>query len=658
MTDCFRLDDKITLLPVVHRSGNHARAVERWLLERKIDCIAVPLPPSFRESVLAGVEQLPAISVVIQAPSAAAKWNASEWKGSEEFDASEYDSGDSDDSEDSADWEESDSPLDSSIRNQHSFVPIDPCQSVIAAIRFAIGERIPVRFIDMETDLFEGDEEGFTPDCYALSQVTLEAFSTAILPSIARPKSEQVNERIHWMAKRLLSLRARYENIVMLCDIHHWPWLREAYQLALAKDAHDLEPYEHDEPAVNHSVVENSLVFMLSELPYITAVYEQSRSQLDDSPFESYIDGIKKLLLSARASYLADFGKRARRISPFLLSQCLKYIRNLSLVNHRLTPDMYTIVMAAKQTFGDSYAVHVAETIKDYAFQEPLSWASVKMGIGKMELPDGEIVPAVSRLGEGMFEWRSLDLTRKPPKEDLKEWQKAWNPYQQCSWLPEDAKIENFRTRVVDRAQAILGADLARSEKFTTSIMDGLDIRETLRHWHEGELYVKIQPPSIGKLDACVLMFDPTPSPEVYDWRATWYAEYEWESTLAFYATNFHKEIIGPGIGVANYGAALFLFPPRPIEDIWTDRALEFADTLEDRIIAAACLHSRSRQVALMSPMSPTVRWRQIAKRFGKSLVHVPMSHFSDEKIAELRTVHVLNGKQVRSYAAHFIRNI
>jgi hypothetical protein len=109
---------------------------------------------------------------------------------------------------------------------------------------------------------------------------------------------------------------------------------------------------------------------------------------------------------------------------------------------------------------------------------------------------------------------------------------------------------------------------------------------------------------------------------------------------------------------VANYGAALFLFPPRPIEDIWTDRGLEFADTLEDRIIAAACLHSRARQVALMSPIPPTVRWRQIAKRFGKSLVHVPMSQFSDEKIAELRTVHVLNGKQVRSYAAHFIRKV
>ena len=38
-----------------------------------------------------------------------------------------------------------------------------------------------------------------------------------------------------------------------------------------------------------------------------------------------------------------------------------------------------------------------------------------------------------------------------------------------------------------------LGTDLARSEKFTTSLKDGLDIRETLRNWHTGDLFVKVR---------------------------------------------------------------------------------------------------------------------------------------------------------------------
>jgi predicted phosphoribosyltransferase len=77
---------------------------------------------------------------------------------------------------------------------------------------------------------------------------------------------------------------------------------------------------------------------------------------------------------------------------------------------------------------------------------------------------------------------------------------------------------------------------------------------------------------------------------------------------------------------------------------------------MEERLIAAACLHSQSKQIAILSPIPPTAVWRRIAKKYGKSLVHVPLAQFSDAMIAQLRTVHVLNGKEVRSYAAHFIR--
>jgi hypothetical protein len=34
----------------------------------------------------------------------------------------------------------------------------------------------------------------------------------------------------------------------------------------------------------------------------------------------------------------------------------------------------------------------------------------------------------------------------------------------------------------------------------------------------------------------------------------------------------------------------------------------------------------------------------------------VPLSHFSQETVQQLRMFHVLNGQQVRSYAEHFIR--
>jgi hypothetical protein len=179
-----------------------------------------------------------------------------------------------------------------------------------------------------------------------------------------------------------------------------------------------------------------------------------------------------------------------------------------------------------------------------------------------------------------------------------------------------------------------------------------------LRHWYDGSLYVKILPPSIGHLDATVMLFENEPDPREYAWRTTWYAEHGEESTLAFYAIPFAKEILGPGVAVSTYGGAMFLYPPRPIDDIWTDPRLDFTDTLEQRLVAAACLHAESKHIALLSPSAPGLALRQIAKRFRRKLVHVPLSHFADSVVQQLRLFHVLNGKQVRSYAAHFIRKI
>jgi hypothetical protein len=114
--------------------------------------------------------------------------------------------------------------------------------------------------------------------------------------------------------------------------------------------------------------------------------------------------------------------------------------------------------------------------------------------------------------------------------------------------------------------------------------------------------------------------------------------------------------MVGPGIAQATYGGAMFIYPPMPIPDIWSNRQLDFTNTLEDRLIAATCLHCRGRHVALMSPNPPGANLRRLAKRFGKKLVHVPLSQFNDATIQQLRMVHVLNGKEVRSFASHFIR--
>jgi hypothetical protein len=264
----------------------------------------------------------------------------------------------------------------------------------------------------------------------------------------------------------------------------------------------------------------------------------------------------------------------------------------------------------------------------------------------------------VSRLPGQAVNWRSCELRPRPAERDRRNWKQRWNPFGMCSYPPEDDRIESFHRHVRDQAKAIIGADLARSEKFTTSVMDGIDMRETLRNWHTGDLFVKVIPPSRGTIEVVVFLFDVPADPKTYTNRTTWYAEHGEESTLAFFATDHMTNMVGPGIAQAEYGGALFLFPPRHIPDIWTDHRLDFTESLEERLLAGAFLHSKERHVAVVSPCPPRGSWRRLARRFGRKIVHLPLKRFGGQVIERLRIFHVLNGKTVRSYAAQFIRDV
>ncbi|MFO1041539.1 MAG: hypothetical protein U0941_07105 [Planctomycetaceae bacterium] len=618
-----QFSDRITCLPIIHGSGDFAIEVRRVMLTQSFDCLAVPLPPSFQEDVERAIAFLPNVSLVTQEEPQS--FQVGEW--SEEKDAKDEES-----------------------ERTFSYVPIDPCQGVIAAIRIAQQERMPCKFIDLETAQFESYAAAL-PDPYALKHVAPDKFATAVLPSIGRLPEGQTQDRAISMAARLRELEQHYERILFVCSIVDWPWIREAFvertpEVVTNDDVEETAIYQADP---------ETLLFMLGELPFITGLYERARAELEADENLS-LDGVKAMLLAARDQYKAELGNRARKITPKLLRIYLQYVRNLTLMERRLTPTLYTLIVAAQQMAGDQFAISLAQTASEYPYHQKIPFPEIRLGINRGHLPNGDLVNLVNRLPGQAMEWRTCRLKPQPPKPQQDEWQMRWNPYHQCSWPPEDVAVERFRTHVKDTALTLLGTDLARSEKFSASMKDGLDIRETLRNWHTGDLYVKVLPPTRGSLDCVVMLFDSPADPRDYPWRVTWHAEHHDESTLALFASNYLENMVGPGIGQATYGGAMFLFPPRPVPDIWSNGRFDFVDTMEERLLAAACYHARERHVALLSYAPPGPAWRRLAKRYGKKLIHVPLGRFSQETVQQLRMFHVLNGQRVRSYAAEFIR--
>lgn len=144
VSEVLTLGRNITLFPVIHGSGDFAVEVRRLMLCHKFACLAVPLPPSFQQDVEAAVERLPVVSVVMQ------REPATEFSGTQ----TDFETGNETDADEIA------LPV-------GSYVPIDPCQPVIAALRIARQERIVRAFIDIETDRYV-PRTAVLPDPYAL----------------------------------------------------------------------------------------------------------------------------------------------------------------------------------------------------------------------------------------------------------------------------------------------------------------------------------------------------------------------------------------------------------------------------------------------------------------------------------------------------------
>ena len=141
MHSLLKISSRISVIPVIHGSADSALQVRKCMLENEFDCVAVPLPPSFQADVERGIDFLPMPMAAVQSEQ---RHFYEEW--TPDHDADEPSEPD----------------------HRVSYVPIDPCQPVIAGVRIAIGEHIPRAFIDLETEAFIRP----TPKCSPLPYLT------------------------------------------------------------------------------------------------------------------------------------------------------------------------------------------------------------------------------------------------------------------------------------------------------------------------------------------------------------------------------------------------------------------------------------------------------------------------------------------------------
>lgn len=676
----------IDALPLIHGDSAFAVEARERLLGERYRVIAVELPPSLRAPVLEGIDRLPIISAVVyRQPS----WATGEF-------APQPDADDAHDDELRRSW----------------YVPIDPCDGIIEALRIARGERSELRFIDAEIEQFAG-RSLVLPDAHAVTGLGLQAWYDAIRPTLQRthPASEQDLLRERHMAAELRQISASVGTqgkVLFLGGLAHWERIRtllergegELYRgTPPSADAIDVVPVHH-----------GSLFHVLGEMPLVTWFWQRHRSGFAVDRFR-LTECIHGILDTARQILAEHHAKSLDRPGTAALASLVTYARKLTLHGRRLVPDLYTLVLAAKGTVGNDFALAVLEAARTYPPNRLLDGGFVpadrddpatdRLPPGLDELRDGndggdgneqdppawltglmdsdepfavprvgpelETTGTIGRIGDEVArmtsrtpgarrELKRIKLRGPPPDVDRRLWQTVWNPFVSCSWPPEDVIIENFRSYLSSRALALAGLERVKVEEFTASMKDGLALRETLRDLPRGRIFVKEEPRVPGRVGAVVMIFEEDDFAERFPWRLTWQAEHDNESTLAFYATDFRHDLVGPGVARAIYGGCMLLFPPQPMPDIWDDLRFERARTPAERLLLAALWYSTDRFVAHLADKPPAPELQDAAARLGKHIIHLPLSTMSRATIEKLRRFHVLNGHRVRSWAARFIR--
>jgi hypothetical protein len=254
----------------------------------------------------------------------------------------------------------------------------------------------------------------------------------------------------------------------------------------------------------------------------------------------------------------------------------------------------------------------------------------------------------------------ALPLRRHPRPEDPDEWLRAFADGGLCSYPPEDLVVEDYGRYLRHKAVALLSAERERSEPFTGSFLDGIDLRETLRHrGDDGRVRVRELGRVPGEAGSLVVIFDrDAPSPageERFPHRMTWHGEHHQESDMAFYSTDPAAQVVGPGILRATYGGFLLVHPPGRLWDVWSDPDYRFARDKAETLLAAAIDYSLGRLVVHVGRDQPPEALRRRAAQQGKRVLHVPLGALSPATLRKVRVVHLLAGRDKRAIARDYL---
>lgn len=343
------------------------------------------------------------------------------------------------------------------------------------------------------------------------------------------------------------------------------------------------------------------------------------------------------------------------------------FSRRYAALHGRLLPGLLPLIYSARACVDHNYAYEFWDLATFYPWQDYERTRADEKGYPPLFDFDGEELEIDGvRLRRFEFHrtfprfrqsFKKAPLReRQTPTDDPNDWSGAFESGRICSYPPEDIVIEDYGRYLQKKAIKVQSEAHSRTEPFTTSLLDGIDMRTTLRNWADGQkLYVREERKVSGGTGSVVLIFEEDQSNSKYPWCITWHGEHDQESDMAFYATDRKRKVIGPGIARCEYGGLMLSYPPRRLANVWNDPHYRSAKTKAEVLLFAAIDYCQDKHVLYVSKDAPRSYFFTLAQRLGKKLIYLPIGSLSPTSLERIRVFHVLAGHRYREIAKDFI---
>ncbi|MFN8575438.1 MAG: hypothetical protein U0354_01140 [Candidatus Sericytochromatia bacterium] len=534
--------------------------------------------------------------------------------------------------------------------NEYEYIPIFPSDSMIEGIRLAKENNLPISMIDLAMENYKIFDDFIPPDDYAINSMGLSKFYE-INKEYFNKKELKETKRESNMAFHLNRLSRLYTKVLFIGGMAHWENIKQFIdEKTFMFHHHEIENVETPFLA---KPSQKSLAYLMSEIPYVVFHYEIARRF--NLSFDKWKIILKMIEEAKQMPILEDESFNTREINNLI-----QYSLKLANIDNEILPDLYNLLLSAKQTLGDDYGMELLDLAKKYPFLEEEDLPIIDIDKDSFLLAGRKItlkrkLPSFSLDPKSNNQWEQLQLVRKKKDELPDDYLSEWFFFGFYSHIPEDIVLEAFIDRLENKAINELIKE-PKVHEFSGSLLDGLELRETIRNHHNKKIFVKEYKKENLDVGAWLIVFDEDLSYSKYPWAMALSAEHHNESDIAFYASNPLMHPVGKQIIRAEYGALLAFKPPLPS---YQKVYIEEIDVIENlrlyQLTTLAIELSEGKDIIYVSSKEIDPYFIKMANSKGKRLIHIPITRFSNRNIKKLKRFHLLKSKNTRRIADDYI---